>query len=186
MMSRGLCLCLPVLLVVLCSCQSNEGATAKGDKKVEIKLTSTAFEEGGAIPRKHTRDGEDVSPPLSWTSAPEGTKSLALICDDPDAPRGTWVHWVIFNIPPTAHELQEHMPAQKTLANGARQGTNDFPKTGYGGPAPPSGTHRYYFKLYALDTMLALEAGARKPELEKAMQGHILAQSQLMGRYARR
>jgi len=156
-----------------------------GGKKMEIKIKSTAFKEGGMIPSKYTCDGADISPPLSWDSVPEGTKSLALICDDPDAPMGTWVHWVIFNIPPDTRELPENVPPQKTLANGAKQGINDFRKIGYGGPCPPGGTHRYYFKLYALDTGINLEAGATKSQLLKAMEGHILAEGQLMGKYKR-
>lgn len=153
--------------------------------KTEIRITSPAFEEGGMIPRKYTCDGSDVSPPLVWTSVPEGAKTLALICDDPDAPMGTWVHWVVFNIPASTRELPENIPPQKTLASGAKQGINDFGKIGYGGPCPPGGTHRYYFKLYALDTEINLEAGATKTELLKAMEGHILAQGQLMGKYKR-
>lgn len=153
---------------------------------MEIKITSTAFEEGGLIPKKYTCDGIDVSPPLEWTSVPEGTKSFALICDDPDAPtRGTWIHWVIFNMPADTRELPENIPPQKTLANGAKQGINDFRKIGYGGPCPPSGTHRYYFYLYALDTEIKLEGGAIKEQLLKAMKGHILAEGQLMGKYKR-
>lgn len=151
--------------------------------KIEIK--SPAFEEGGMIPQKHTCDGEDISPPLSWNSVPNGTKSLALICDDPDAPMGTWVHWVLFNLPANVQTLPENMPYQKTLKNGAKQGTTDFKKIGYGGPCPPSGTHRYYFKLYALDTEINLDAGTTKQQLLKAMEGHIIAEGQLMGKYKR-
>jgi Raf kinase inhibitor-like YbhB/YbcL family protein len=153
---------------------------------MEIKIKSAAFEEGGMIPKKYTCDGRDVSPPLSWTSVPEGTKSLALICDDPDAPtRGTWIHWVIFNIPADTRELPESIPPQRTLAIGAKQGINDFRKIGYGGPCPPSGTHRYYFYLYALDTEINLEGGATKEQLMRAMEGHILAEGKIMGKYKR-
>ncbi|MFQ5866233.1 MAG: YbhB/YbcL family Raf kinase inhibitor-like protein [bacterium] len=150
-----------------------------------IKLTSTAFEEGGMIPKKYTCDGKDVSPPLAWSSVPTGIKSFALICDDPDAPMGTWVHWVMFNLPADSTKLTENIPLDKILPNGAKQGTNDFRKIGYGGPCPPSGTHRYYFKIYALDTELELEAGITKAQLLKAMKGHILAEGQLMGKYKR-
>ena len=150
-----------------------------------IKVTSSAFEEGGMIPRKYTCDGADVSPPLAWTGIPEGAKTIALINDDPDAPMGTWVHWVLFNLPARIQEIHEAIPAEKELTNGARQGRNDFRKIGYGGPCPPGGTHRYYFKLYALDTVLNLPAGATKAELLKAMEGHILEEGQLMGRYKR-
>ena len=152
---------------------------------MEIKVKSTAFEEGGMIPKKYTCDGQDVSPPLSWTSVPSGTKTIALICDDPDAPMGTWVHWVLYNLPADIQELPENVPPQKTLANGAKQGTTDFRKIGYGGPCPPSGTHRYYFKLYALDTEIKLDAGITKKQLLEAMKGHILAEGQLMGKYKR-
>lgn len=152
---------------------------------MEIQIKSRAFEGGGMIPEKYTCDGIDVSPPLEWTSIPEGTKSLALICDDPDAPMGTWVHWVLFNLPTNIKELPENIPAQKTLTNGSKQGISDFGKIGYGGPCPPSGTHRYYFKLYALDIGIKLEPGISKRGLLKAMEGHILTEGQLMGRYTR-
>ena len=151
----------------------------------EIKITSPAFAEGGMIPAKYTCDGANVSPPLQWDAAPEGTKSIALISDDPDAPVGTWVHWVLFNLPADVTELTENTPSDKTLPNGARQGTNDFRKIGYGGPCPPGGTHRYFFKLYALDTELDLQSGADKARLLKAMKDHILAQGQLIGKYKR-
>ena len=150
-----------------------------------LTIKSSAFEEGGMIPSKYTCDGDDVSPPLSWEGIPEGTKSIALICDDPDAPMGTWVHWVLFNLPPDAKGLPEAVPPVAELENGARQGTNDFRRLGYGGPCPPGGTHQYYFKLYALDTVLELHSGATKADLLKAMEGHVLSEGQLMGRYSR-
>ncbi|MHC4184609.1 MAG: YbhB/YbcL family Raf kinase inhibitor-like protein [Planctomycetota bacterium] len=152
---------------------------------MEIKVTSSAFEEGALIPSRYTCDGADVSPPLQWESVPEGTNSVALISDDPDAPMGTWVHWVLFDLPPETRQLAENMPTDKTLPSGARQGTNDFRKIGYGGPCPPDGTHRYFFKIYALDSVIDLTPGATKQELLKAMQGHILGQGQLMGKYKR-
>ena len=158
---------------------------ARGGNNMEIKITSSVFDEGGMIPSKYTCQGEDVSPPLAWTSVPGGTKTLALICDDPDAPMGTWVHWVLFNLPANITDLPESVPPKKILENGAKQGTNDFRKIGYGGPCPPGGTHRYFFKLYALDTELNLEPGITKAQLLKAMEGHILAQGQLMGKYRR-
>jgi Raf kinase inhibitor-like YbhB/YbcL family protein len=152
---------------------------------MDIKLTSSAFEEGGMIPSKYTCDGQDISPPLTWDDVPANTESIAVICDDPDAPMGTWVHWVLFNIPPDVTSLPEGVPRQKTLSNGARHGQNDFRNFGYGGPCPPGGTHRYYFKLYALDTAFNLEAGITKSRLVDAMKGHILAEGQLMGKYRR-
>lgn len=153
---------------------------------MSLQLSSPAFAEGATIPKQHTGDGADTSPALSWSEPPAGTKSLALICDDPDAPVGTWVHWVIFNLPAEMRKLDAGVPAERELANGARQGKNDFGNIGYGGPAPPRGKpHRYYFKLYALDTQLDLPAGATKSQLLAAMKGHVLAEGQLMGRYAR-
>jgi len=149
-----------------------------------MKLTSTAFSEGGMIPKQYAYKDKNLSPPLAWSDVPPGTKSFALICDDPDAPRkDPWVHWVIFNIPADRRELPEGVKAEKI---GAKQGTNDYKEIGYGGPAPPSGTHRYYFKLYALDTMLDLKEGATKQELEAAMNGHVLAKAELMGKFAAR
>lgn len=153
---------------------------------MEIKITSTAFEEAGMIPPKYTCDGEDVSPALNWDSVPEAAQSIALVCDDPDAPMGTFVHWVLYNLPGDVRELPEDVPAEATLSSGARQGTSDFGQTGYGGPCPPRGAHRYFFRIYALDTPLDLDAGARRADLLKAMEGHILAQGQLMGKYQRR
>jgi len=152
---------------------------------MDMKMTSPVFEEGAAIPGKYTCDGVNVSPPLSWTSVPEGAESLALIFDDPDAPFRTWVHWVIFNLPVDSGGLPENVPPDEKLKNGAKQGTNDFRRIGYGGPCPPGGTHRYFFKLYALDKILDLDAGANKKQLIKAIKGHILAESQLVGRYTR-
>ena len=150
-----------------------------------MELTSSAFEEGGSIPSLYTCDGKDISPPLRWSGAPEGTKSFGLIADDPDAPVGTWVHWVLWNLPAAAAELKEGFPTTPHLSDGTLQGRSDFGRNGYGGPCPPSGTHRYFFKLYALDTALALKAGATKSKLEAAMKGHALAQATLMGVYQR-
>ncbi len=152
---------------------------------MDIKITSPAFKNGEMIPKKYTCDGDEVSPPLEWTGIPAGTKSIALTSDDPDAPAGTWVHWVIFNIPADVKGLTENVPHAPTLDNGARQGVDDSGNNGYGGPCPPSGAHRYYFKVYALDSMLDLKPGIRKKELLKAMEGHILAQGKLMGTYKR-
>jgi Raf kinase inhibitor-like YbhB/YbcL family protein len=151
---------------------------------MKIELTSSVF-RNGRIPSHYTCDGDDVSPPLAWNNIPPGTKSLALIADDPDAPNKTWVHWVIFNIPPFVDGLPEDVRHDGLLPNGACQGRNDFGRIGYGGPCPPSGTHRYFFKLFALDTLLDLEPGSSKDEVLEAMQGHILGQSELMGEYRR-
>ena len=150
-----------------------------------LEITSSAFSEGEMIPTGYTCDGPDVSPDLAWTGVPETTQSLALICDDPDAPMGTWVHWVLFNIPPGARGLPGEISPDAALENGARHGTNDFGRLGYGGPCPPGGTHRYFFKLYALDTDLDLASGITKAQLVEAMEGHILAEAQLMGTYNR-
>lgn len=150
-----------------------------------LQITSSAFLEGEMIPTQYSCDGPDVSPDLSWSGIPEGARSLALICDDPDAPMGTWVHWVLFNIPVSADGLPAEIPPDAALENGARHGTNDFSRLGYGGPCPPGGTHRYYFKLYALDTELDMDSGITKAQLMEAMQGHILAEGQLMGKYKR-
>src|SRR5205085_10030512 len=133
-----------------------------------MKITSKAFNDGAEIPSKYTCDGENVSPPLAWDGAPDTAKSLALIVHDPDAPAGDWVHWVVFHLPPSVSELQEHVPPSESLPNGAMQGRNDFKKIGYGGPCPPSGSHRYLFRLYALDTALPLHSGATRQDLDKA------------------
>jgi Raf kinase inhibitor-like YbhB/YbcL family protein len=150
-----------------------------------MEIKSSAFGSGEMIAAKYTCDGADFSPPLEWAGSPAGTRSFALICDDPDAPMGTWVHWVIYDIPPTATMLAEGITREKDLPGGGTQGINDFRKIGYGGPCPPGGTHRYFFKLYALDTMLGLKPGITKDQLLKAMRGHILAEAQLMGTYRR-
>lgn len=152
---------------------------------MDIELTSSAFKNGGMIPEKYTCDGDDNSPPISWKSVPEETRSLALICDDPDAPMGTWVHWVVYNIPPEIKELKENITPERKIKNGGIQGMNDFKKIGYGGPCPPGGTHRYFFKIYALDTKVDLDPGATKSQLLIAMEGHILAKGDLMGKYSR-
>lgn len=158
----------------------------QGGEAMDLKLVSSAFKEGDFLDKKFTGDGMDVSPPLSWEKAPQGTKSFALIMDDPDAPMGTWVHWVIFNIPPDMTSLPENVPKNMQVLGKALQGKNDFGRVGYNGPAPPRGNpHRYFFKLYALDTELSLPALSTKDQVEKAMEGHILAKGQLMGMYKR-
>jgi Raf kinase inhibitor-like YbhB/YbcL family protein len=176
-----------LFLVASCSGRGDRTQTEEEGVPMSIQLTSSAFAEGKPIPAKYTCDGADVSPPLAWSNVPEGTKSLVLISDDPDAPVGTWVHWVIYNIPPDATDLAEGVPKSEVLTNGATQGMTDFKRIGYGGPCPPrGGPHRYFFKLYALDTGLELKPGATKQELLRAMEGHILAEGQLMGTYQRR
>ena len=148
-------------------------------------LQSSAFQNGGNIPKKFTCEAADVTPELNWSGAPEKTQSFALIADDPDAPMRTWVHWVIYDLPPNTTKLSEGVPKQEQAASGT-QGTNDFGKIGYSGPCPPPGKpHRYFFKLYALDGKLNLKPGARKAELETAMKGHVLAQAELVGKYGR-
>jgi hypothetical protein len=152
----------------------------------QISISSDAFKAGSSIPVEHTCDGEDRSPALSWDAAPAGTRSIALIVDDPDAPGKTWVHWVIYNIPANTTGLPGAVPKNKTLDDGSLQGKNDFGRIGYNGPCPPPGKpHRYFFKVYALDTTLSLKSGATKSQLETAMSGHILAQGEMIGKYGR-
>ena len=159
----------------------------KGAKTMDtIKITSTAFAHLQSIPTQYTCDGADISPPLSWSTVPAGTKSLALIADDPDAPAGTWVHWVMYDLRPAVDSLPENIPKTDTIAGGGKQGKNDFHRIGWNGPCPPGGTHRYFFKLYALDTELNLPAGKTKAEIEKAMKDHVLAKGELAGTYKRK
>jgi Raf kinase inhibitor-like YbhB/YbcL family protein len=153
---------------------------------VTLQISSPAFRDGDRIPVNCTADGTNVSPELRWGGAPPNVQSFALICEDPDAPRGTWTHWALFNIPANKTTYAEGVPAEKELPDGARQGQNDFGKIGYGGPSPPKGPdHRYYFKLYALDTKLELTAGATRAQVLAALKGHVLAEGQLMGHYGR-
>lgn len=155
--------------------------------KGTMQMTSTAFAEGQPIPAKYTCDGENVSPPLKCDGVPFGAKTLVLIADDPDAPSGTWVHWVLYDLPASTKELPEGLPKSQYLPGGAKQGLNNFKHLGYGGPCPPAGkAHRYYFKLYALDCVLDLKPGATKKEVEHAMESHTLGKSQLMGTYKRK
>jgi Raf kinase inhibitor-like YbhB/YbcL family protein len=160
----------------------------KEDKAMALKLTSSAFVHNGEIPIKYTCEGQDVSPPLSWSDVPPNAKSLALIVDDPDAPdpaapKLTWVHWVLYNIPPSANAFAE---AVKQLPAGTREGLNDWQRTGYGGPCPPIGRHRYFHKLYALDTVLPDLGRPTKAKLESAMKGHVTAHTELIGTYQKR
>ena len=153
---------------------------------MSLSISSSAFNEGDRIPDKYTCEGEDISPQLIWSDTPEGTKSFTLICDDPDAPMGTWDHWLIYNIPADSEGLSEAVPTDESLTDGSKQGLNSWEKKSYGGPCPPPGDpHRYFFKLYALDTMLTLTGDADKSTLENAMQEHILAEAQLMGTFSR-
>jgi len=162
------------------------GGNSHGGATMPLKLSSPDFTSGGTIPKQFTCDGADTSPALEWGDPPQGTQSFALIVDDPDAPVGTWVHWVLFNLPASARSLGQNVPKKEELPDGSRQGRNDFGTTGYGGPCPPAGTpHRYFFKLYALDAKLGLKAGATKKDVERAQQGHVLAQGEWMGRYGR-
>jgi Raf kinase inhibitor-like YbhB/YbcL family protein len=155
-------------------------------RAMSFALKSTAFAHDGEIPRRYTCDGTDLSPALSWVGVPAGTQSLALIADDPDAPEGTWTHWTLWNVSAKATVLPEGIPQVETLDNGARQGRNDFKRVGYGGPCPsPGKPHRYFFRLYALDTRLDLKAGASRNELDSAMKGRVLSQTELMGTYRR-
>jgi Raf kinase inhibitor-like YbhB/YbcL family protein len=158
----------------------------RGAHTMAFTITSTSFQSGETIPKKFTCDGADVSPELSWMNPPPGTQSFALISDDPDAPVGNWNHWVLFDLPAATSNLPEGVTKIDELPGGGRQGRNDFRKIGYGGPCPPPGKpHRYFFRLYALDKMLNLNPGSTKPEVEQAMQGHILGQAEWMGKYRR-
>jgi Raf kinase inhibitor-like YbhB/YbcL family protein len=172
-----------VLVIFISGCTSQNDSQTTGNSS-NFKIKSSAFSDGGKIPQKYTSDGENISPPLSWTSTPAGTKTFAIICEDPDAPGGNFTHWVVFNIPKNVNQLAEGITNQRTLDNGAKQGINDFNRIGYSGPAPPSGTHRYVFKIYALDTELNLGVGATKDQLTSAMQGHIIGEAQITGKYS--
>ncbi len=150
-----------------------------------MEFASAAFKNGEPIPKQFTCDGPNISPPLQWSGVPESARSLALLVDDPDAPRGSWVHWVLFNIPTGIPGLPENIKKTGTIPIGARQGVNDFREIGYGGPCPPGGKHRYFFRLYALDTELAVDPGATRAQFERAIQGHVVCEAQLMGTYQR-
>jgi len=179
---------LSALAILACGCGSavTDLGTAGRAGASTMQLTSSAFAEGQPIPAKHTCDAKDVSPALRWSGVPSGAKSLVLIADDPDAPAGTWVHWVLFDLPPTTSEVPEDLPKSQYIPGGGRQGLNDFRRLGYGGPCPPPGrVHRYFFKLYALDRLLELKPGVTRLEVERAMENHVLAQGQLMGTYKR-
>jgi Raf kinase inhibitor-like YbhB/YbcL family protein len=173
------------LMIILLFSAFVASVWSRGGRAMSFSVKTTAFQEGGTLPRKYTCDGSDLSPALTWTGAPAGTESLALIADDPDAPVGTWTHWIAWNIPPEA-ALPEGVAKVESLSDGTRQGRNDFKRIGYGGPCPPPGKpHRYFFRLYALDAKLDVKPGASRKELEHAMKGHVLAQAELMGMYGR-
>jgi len=165
---------------------ANSSAAQKTEKG-QMQLTSTAFSEAAPIPAKYTCDDKNLSPPLKWSGVPAGAKSLVLIADDPDAPVGTWIHWVLYALPSSVTELPEDVPKGQYTVGGGRQGVNDFKHLGYGGPCPPPGkAHRYFFKLYALDAPLDMKPGATRKDVERAMEKHVLAQAQLMGTYNRK
>ena len=184
----------PIIALLLSSCERSPSTDSllpgKDPSLMTILIGSPAFTGGGTIPKLYTCDGNDVSPPLTWSGVPEAARSLALICEDPDAPRGTWTHWVIFDIPTGVKGLGEGVPAQERVevtagGEAALQGKNDFKKVGYGGPCPPGGTHRYFFRIYALDTVLGSGPGTTWQELLRSIEGHVLAEGELMGRYSR-
>lgn len=154
-------------------------------KKATLKLESLSFKDNGPIPERFTCAGSNVSPEMEWKNGPAKAKSYVLICDDPDTPLQEWVHWVVFNIPKNVFALTEALPRDEEFPNGITQGVNDFKNIGYGGPCPPAGVHRYYFKLYALDRTLDLKAGSLRSQVEKAMKGHIVAWTQIMGLYGK-
>jgi Raf kinase inhibitor-like YbhB/YbcL family protein len=175
------------LLAALCFLAMVHGCSShpKEAGPMTLELTSPDFPAGETIPKPYTCDGGDLSPALAWKEPPAATQSFALIADDPDAPVGNWVHWVIFDMPRTLRSLPQNFPKDEQAADGTRQGKNDFDKIGYGGPCPPPGkAHRYVFKLYALDTKLNLNPGVTKKDVERTMQGHILARGEYMGRYS--
>jgi Raf kinase inhibitor-like YbhB/YbcL family protein len=158
----------------------------QGAKTMSLTVTSTSFQSGGEIAKKFSCAGEDVSPQISWSGAPDGTQTFVLIADDPDAPAGTWTHWVLYDLPASSTSLNEGLPKSEQLPDGSKQGRNDFRKIGYNGPCPPAGKpHRYFFKVYAVDRKLGLKPGASRGEVEKAMQGHVYAQGEYMGTFRR-
>jgi Raf kinase inhibitor-like YbhB/YbcL family protein len=187
------------VLMATLGCRWSDSLPAEDPSRLTIQLRSPAFADGGMIPKRFTCDGADRSPSLEWSGVPAQAVTLALICDDPDAPVGTWSHWVVFNLPPKVGALEEGVPPSENIAaaaakapepaaealSAARQGKNDFGNSGYGGPCPPSGTHRYFFRIYALDSRLDLGPGATRSQVLKAITGHILAEGRLVGKYQR-
>jgi hypothetical protein len=190
-------ICLRLVMVIIAAMgpfttQAQKSQTPEQKTKQQMAapagflLSSPAFMNGDNIPARFTCDGPNISPLLAWTAPPAGTQTFVLIMDDPDAPRHVWVHWLVYDIPAEVSGLPDNVPSKPELETGARQGTNDFHEQGYGGPCPPkNATHRYYFRLYALDTRLGVMPGGMRADIERTMQGHILAEVELMGRYAR-
>ena len=175
------CAALMLALIILAA-----GASVAGAPPGNLELTTTAFQPGGAIPTQFTCSGENISPALAWNQPPPRTQSIVLIVDDPDAPAGTWVHWVVFNLPASARRLPERIPTGDSVAGGGTQALNDFHQNGYGGPCPPPGKpHRYFFRLYALDTVLNPRTPVHRKDVDAAMKGHVLAQGELMGMFRR-
>ncbi len=175
----------PAIAVLLWASMSYSREGGKTGIMKTLTVRSDSFSHNDMIPSRYTCDGQDISPHIAWSGAPEETKSFALLCDDPDAPVGDWVHWILFNIPPQITELSEGFSAKGGAIPGIKAGITDFRKTEYGGPCPPGGTHRYFFKVYALDAPLSLKEGATKRDLLRAIEGHILGKGELVGRYAR-
>lgn len=184
----SLCCGLLFLLAPAVSCGSSALGPAQGraTSPSGFRMESAAFKEGAGIPVRFTCEGEDISPGLAWSGTPAATRSFVLIVEDPDAPGGVWTHWVVYNLPAQTKAMDENQPKEAQLPNGGLQGSSSFGRVGYGGPCPPPGpAHRYFFKLYALDTVLPLEPGAGKQQVIDAMKGHVLGQAQLMGRFKR-
>lgn len=173
-----------IIIGLQCVCQNNNSRN-KNQKKMKLKINISKELEITFLPSKYTCDGINISPPLIWSEAPENTVSFAIICDDPDAPSGDWVHWVIYNIPASIFSLNENVERKNIFENGAMQGINDFRKIGYDGPCPPGGTHRYFFKLFALDTILDLDSRSTKHQLINAIKGHIIEQTEIIKKYSR-
>jgi len=177
-------------LFLLCACHNPGSRTENnniqpGKGSMTLTISSSAFANGGMIPSQYTCDGANISPPVQWSGLRAAAKTFAIVVDDPDAPAKTWVHWVVYDLPANTTQLTENIGQGKTLGSGGKQGTSDFKKIGYGGPCPPGGTHRYFFKLYAVDIETSLPPGATKDELLKAIEGHVVGQGELVGKYKR-
>ncbi len=181
----GVC-CILLLQVMSCSNPASGSTQRNEPAQSSFRIESRAFKQGATIPARYSCQGENISPPLAWANPPSGARSFALIVEDPDAPAGIWTHWVVYNLPAQARAMDENTPKLGELPNGGLQGTSSFGSVGYGGPCPPPGrAHRYFFRLYALDTVLELKAGATKAGVLAALKGHILGEAQLMGRFKR-